>query len=73
MLVASANDPSRSDLAHLFRRAGFGARPDELDAAVKAGYRATVEELLAGLGGPDPTGDAVPLPDLTLPAVRGHD
>jgi uncharacterized protein (DUF1800 family) len=33
-------------MAHLFRRAGFGATPDELDAALERGYEATVEELL---------------------------
>jgi uncharacterized protein (DUF1800 family) len=64
-VVASAADPTRSNIAHLFRRAGFGARPDEIDQAVKAGYRATVESLLAGLSGPDPGGDAIALPDLT--------
>jgi len=59
----------RSDLAHLYRRAGFGARPDELDAAVTRGYRATVESLLAGLVGPDPAGDGVALPALTMPGA----
>ena len=33
-------------MAHLFRRAGFGARRDELEAALAKGYEATVEELL---------------------------
>src|SRR5687768_9608402 len=33
-------------MAHLYRRAGFGATPDELDAALARGYEATVEELL---------------------------
>jgi uncharacterized protein (DUF1800 family) len=61
-------DPARSNLAHLFRRAGFGARPDEIDNAVKAGYRSTVESLLAGLSGSDPAGDAITLPDLANPA-----
>ena len=40
---------SRQDvalIAHLLRRAGFGATPDELDRAVEAGYDATLEELL---------------------------
>ncbi len=66
-VVAAVTDPTRSNIAHLYRRAGFGARPDEIDGAVKAGYRATVESLLAGLTGPDPGGDAVVLPDLTNP------
>ena len=33
-------------IAHLFRRAGFGATRDELEAYVAKGYEATVEELL---------------------------
>lgn len=63
--MAPPTDPTRSDIAHLYRRAGFGAQPEELDQAVAAGYEATVESLLAGLTAPDPAGDAVPLPDLT--------
>jgi uncharacterized protein (DUF1800 family) len=40
---------SRDDIAlmaHLMRRAGFGASRDELEARVAQGYEATVEELL---------------------------
>ena len=33
-------------MAHLIRRAGFGANREELDASVAKGYEATVEELL---------------------------
>ena len=33
-------------MAHLYRRAGFGATRDELEAALARGYEATVEELL---------------------------
>lgn len=33
-------------MAHLLRRAGFGATPDELEAYLRKGYEATVEELL---------------------------
>jgi uncharacterized protein (DUF1800 family) len=60
-------DDVRSSIAHLYRRAGFGARPEELDAAVGRGYSGTVEDLLAGLQGPDPAGDRVPVPDLSVP------
>jgi uncharacterized protein (DUF1800 family) len=67
--MAVATDPTRSNIAHLYRRAGFGALPDELDQATSAGYPATVESLLAGLTAPDPAGDAVPVPDLTAPAA----
>ena len=31
-------------MAHLMRRAGFGANREELEARVKKGYEATVEE-----------------------------
>jgi uncharacterized protein (DUF1800 family) len=63
-------DPVRSDIALLYRRAGFGLRGAELDALVPAGYDAAVERLISGLTSPDPPGDAVTLPafpDLQLP------
>src|SRR5579871_1766889 len=62
--MATATDPARSELAHLYRRAGFGATPAELDAAVVRGYRATVEHLL-DLGAADPAADAIPVPTFT--------
>lgn len=53
----------RSDVALLFRRAGFGLTPDELDRAASAGYDQAVEELVSGLGtAPDPAGDRVVVP-----------
>jgi uncharacterized protein (DUF1800 family) len=45
--MVSAVAGSRSDLAFLYRRAAFGARPAELDAAVGRGYAASVDALLA--------------------------
>jgi len=60
-------DRTRSDIAHLYRRAGFGARPDELDRAVPLGYRTAVESLLDGLHQPDPAGDRIPVPSFTSP------
>ena len=33
-------------MAHLMRRAGFGATREELETRAAAGYEATVEELL---------------------------
>ncbi|HET9731209.1 MAG TPA: DUF1800 domain-containing protein [Acidimicrobiales bacterium] len=63
-------DPVRSDIALLYRRAGFGLRGGELDALVPAGYEAAVEGLISGLAGPDPAGDAVAaptFPDIQLP------
>ena len=55
MLTKSKQDVAL--IAHLMRRAGFGATPDELDAAVEMGYDATLEGLL------DPVGDG----DVELP------
>ena len=55
-------DQVRSDIALLYRRAGFGATPAQLDAATPGGYPAAVEALLAGLHGPDAGGDAVAAP-----------
>ena len=49
----SGRQRTRSRIAHLYRRAGFGARPEELDAAVARGYRATVDRLL-DVTAPDP-------------------
>ena len=40
-------------MAHLMRRAGFGATRDELEARVAKGYEATVEELIHPEGQPD--------------------
>ena len=51
-------------LAHLHRRAGFGARPDELATAAAAGYEATVERLLDRTV-PDPAADALVPPTVT--------
>ena len=52
-------------LAHLYRRAGFGATPAELEAAGKLGFGASVDKLLAGLAEADSAGSALELPHLT--------
>jgi len=52
-------------VAHLYRRAGFGASPAQLDELSQRKWPELVDELLAGLSGPDPAGDAVQLPHLT--------
>jgi uncharacterized protein (DUF1800 family) len=66
-------DPLRSDLAHLFRRAGFGATPRQLDAAVRAGYAATVATMVTPGPGPDRGVAATPAPtfEVTPPPGRG--
>jgi uncharacterized protein (DUF1800 family) len=61
-------DDARSRIAHLYRRAAFGARPDELDAAVAAGYEATVDRLV-DLSAGDGAAAALPAPTFTPPAV----
>src|SRR5579885_1463538 len=54
-------DQARRELAHLLRRAGFGATPAELDAAVRLGYDTVVDRLLH----PEAVEDAeAPLADL---------
>ena len=63
-----ATQVSTSDLvAHLYRRAGFGALPSELSAATSAGYDATVANLVAGLTASDPGADAIATPTLSPP------
>jgi hypothetical protein len=52
-------------VAHLYRRAGFGATPAEVQALSDKSWDELVSGLIAGLRGPDPTGDVVKLPHLT--------
>ena len=46
-------DTKMTLMAHLMRRAGFGAARDELDAYVSKGYESTVEELIHPENQPD--------------------
>jgi len=46
-------------MAHLMRRAGFGATRPELESYTAKGYEATVEELLAAEGAPTMTDDVI--------------
>ena len=57
-------DQTRADVAFLYRRAGFGLRPDELDRLATGGYESAVDGLISGLAGPDPGGDRVTTPQL---------
>ena len=63
----------RSLIAHLFRRAGFGATPAELDHYLAAGYDAAVSELVSGaplMGRPPSTAEAMdPLTEPTYNLV----
>ena len=71
--MTSASDALRSDLAHLYRRAGFGATPAELDAAVTAGYAATVAALVRPPSASDQGVLATPPPQLTVAQPPGKD
>ena len=55
---------TRALVAHLFRRAGFGLRPEELDHFTGLGIRGSVEYLLNYDAVPDPAETRFPLPDL---------
>ena len=46
MTTATRKDTDVALMAHLLRRAGFGATRDKLDQYVAKGYEETVEELL---------------------------
>ena len=51
----STNDTAL--IAHLMRRAGFGARYDEIEALAEQGYDATVDWLLNPVGEPETDDD----------------
>ena len=71
--MTTASDAVRSDLAHLYRRAGFGATPAELDAAVTAGYAATVAALVRPPSASDQGVLSTPPPQLTVAQPPGKD
>ena len=45
-MTAIRNDSEIDLMAHLMRRAGFGASRKELESRIKTGYEFTVDELL---------------------------
>ena len=59
-----AHRDTRALVAHLFRRAGFGLRPDELDHFTALGVQGSVDYLTAYQGVADPAETAYPAPDL---------
>jgi uncharacterized protein (DUF1800 family) len=69
--AGNAGDSLRSDLAHLYRRAGFGATPGQLDAAQKAGYAATAASLVVPSSPTDPGVVATPAPKFEVAAPPG--
>ena len=50
---------TRSAVAHLARRAGFGLAADEIDARAAGGYAAAVDAVCADLIAPDAAADAL--------------
>src|SRR5689334_8169834 len=65
--------PSREELAHLLRRTTFGPRADEVDAAERNGYDATVNALLAGLAADSPAAGTAPTMPAGLTQVANRD
>jgi uncharacterized protein (DUF1800 family) len=60
-----ANRDTRALVAHLFRRAGFGLRPDELDHFTQLGIQGSVDYLVNYDAVTDPAEARFPLPDLS--------
>lgn len=56
---------TRALVAHLFRRAGFGLLPDELDHYAALGVQGSVDYLIQFEQVTDPAGTLYPVPDLT--------
>src|SRR5262245_16508307 len=57
----SAGEWDRAAASHLFRRAGFGARPEELDEALSEGPESTLERLFADRAAPELRASIQPL------------
>lgn len=62
--TAEADDPTRRDVAHLLRRAGFGGTTAQIDELADLGYEGAVDALVAPLasGAADAAADAVTPP-----------
>lgn len=56
-----AGEWNRAAVLHLYRRAGFGARPEELDQALAAGLEATLERLFEDRASPELAASIRPL------------
>ncbi|MBR7826093.1 DUF1800 domain-containing protein [Actinospica sp. MGRD01-02] len=66
-------DADRSLIAHLLRRTGFGASGPEIDAALAAGFNATVDSLFTASPSADPGVAATPAPKLPSAIDTGAD
>lgn len=58
---------TKSALALLYRRAGFGASSSELSQASARGFTATLTEVIGGLKQTDPAADAIEVPTMMQP------
>ncbi len=58
-------DEATASLAHLYRRAGFGATSDELQKVTGQGYEQTISAWVGGLPDPDPAASSISPPELT--------
>ena len=45
-MTMTANQIKKETLAHLFRRAGFGATPEEMDKSLNMAYEDVVDDLM---------------------------
>ncbi|TAN24824.1 MAG: DUF1800 domain-containing protein [Actinomycetota bacterium] len=64
---------TKSALALLYRRAGFGGTPADLSKALAVGYDGAVDDLIRGLQLSDASADAIQVPEMMQPpfAVPG--
>ncbi len=65
-----ARRDTRALVAHLFRRAGFGLRPDELDHFTRMGIESSVNYLIGYKAVPNPADKTYAPPDLTTYSTR---
>jgi uncharacterized protein (DUF1800 family) len=69
--MTAAPDALRSDLAHLYRRGGFGPTAAELDAAERVGYAGTVAALVRPSSASDRGVAATPAPTFGVDSPLG--
>jgi uncharacterized protein (DUF1800 family) len=68
--AAPAVEWNSRNVEHLYNRAGFGARPNEVDYALRTGHAAIVEQFLAGFAQP---GDPFFVDPPSRPERRDYD
>jgi uncharacterized protein (DUF1800 family) len=68
--MATTTATTRSDVAHLARRAGFGLHADAVDALAAGGYEAAVDRVIGSLGQADAAVAAIAPPAFDPAAYR---